>query len=187
MNYCELLHHNLDWTQHEVSFGVWHDGKCTGLLRIIPLGCELGEKREDPDAPRYTAYGIYSQVKVETEGLACTAFDFIAPRCYVDLYRLVKFGRGSAPAAVEFGGDDGGIEIHFQWRGDGDVSVVGHLPSSAYSIDHLLARDPLLLRKYMKTNVQIEFLLPPDKLDEPCTELEALLRFVRSVEEKESR
>jgi hypothetical protein len=187
VKYCELFHHNVDWTQHEVSFGVWEEGKCTGLLRIIPLGCELGEQREDPDAPRYTAYGIYSQVKVETNGFDCTAFDFISPSCYKDLYRLFMFGKESAPGAIQFAGQDGGVEIDFRWREEGDLSVVGHLPSPAYSIDHLLARDPLLLRKYIKTNVQFEFLVPPDKLEEASAELETLLAYVRSVEEKESR
>jgi hypothetical protein len=30
-----MTQHNLYWTQHEVSFGVWDQEKCTGLLAYL--------------------------------------------------------------------------------------------------------------------------------------------------------
>jgi hypothetical protein len=108
-----MCQQNFDWTQREVSFGVWGEQKCMGVLRVIPLGCELGEQREDPDLPRYVAYGIYIQVKLETPGVNCTGGDFVDPNQFRRLLALLK-GTLSSSDTASLLGDDGGVEVHWQ-------------------------------------------------------------------------
>jgi hypothetical protein len=181
-----MRQHNLYWTQWEVSFGVWEQEECKGLLRIIPLGCEVGEQRANPDAPPHSTYGVYVQVKIEQDEFKCTGFDFIHPGCFRDLHHMLKKLGNPAPAEAKLIGAEGGIEIDFHWREDGDVSVEGHVPARINPWDSYLARDPLLLRKCIKTLVDFEFLLQPEKIPESCDEIERLLEHIRSVEESYS-
>jgi hypothetical protein len=182
-----MTQHNLHWTQHEVSFGVWEHGKCSGLLRIIPLGVELAEQRGNPDARRYSAYGIYVQVKIEQDGFECTGSDFIHPNQFHELLEMLKRDHDDGSGKVKLRGDDGGIAIHFHCREEGDVSVAGQIPAMANPREYWLAKDPLLLQKRIMTMVNFEFLLEQRHVLESCEELEKLLAYVRAVEESEDR
>jgi hypothetical protein len=129
---------NVSWMQHEVSFGVWDQEKCTGLLRIIPLGCELEERRDDPDALPFSAYGIYVRVKVEADGFECTGADFIPPTRFRELLHLLE----GNPEAVKLVGDDGGVDVAFRWTEEGVVSVVGRIPAKGGARRVLLPSHP---------------------------------------------
>jgi hypothetical protein len=181
-----MSQHNLDWTQHEVSFGVWDRDKNMGLLRMIPLGCHTSEQREDPDSPRYTAYGIYIQVKLERLGLECTGYDFVHPNVFRKLLALLKNVMPPPPKVVLFG-DEGGIEILFDRQEDGYISVFGRIPGKGGISDSWFSGDSMRLRDAMKITVEFEFMLSPQQALESSEELENLLAHIRSVEEQESR
>ena len=182
-----MTHRNLYWPQHEISFRVGDEDNCGGLLRIIPLGCELQEQQEDPDAPGCSSYGIYVQVKIETIGVECSGGDFISPKQFRALLEMLKGGQKLSSNQVAIRGDDGGVDIHFQWREEGDVSVIGDIPATGGYSNAYFTANPLELRKTIKTSVRFEFLMEARDLREPCDELENLLEYVRSIEEKESR
>jgi hypothetical protein len=179
-----MTQHNLYWTQHEVSFGVWDREKCTGQLRLIPVGCEIDEQRDgDPDAPRYAAYGVYVQVKIEQEGFECSGCDFVHPRRFQELLAVLKGIGNPAPTEADLYGDDGGVEIHFRRQDDGDVLIVGQVPAKINLWEYDVRKDPLLLTKCIKTIVQFEFLLKPERAIQPCEDIEGLLAYLRSLEE----
>ena len=182
-----MAQHEWDWTRHEVSFGVWDREKCVGLLRVIPLGCHVSEHGGDPDSPRYAAYGIYVQVRVEGLGVECTGGDFVHPDQLRALLSLLKGDTPAPPAKALLCGDDGGIEIQFERSEEGYIAVDGRIPARGGTPEWMFSRDPLLLRTAMKTAVHFEFMLAPKQAIESAAELANLLAYVRTVEERESR
>jgi len=151
------------------------------------VGCELGEQRQDPDAPRYSVYGVYVRLKIEKDGFECTGGDFVQPNVFRELLAMLRGVQTTGPTTADLYGDDGGVEIHFQWREEGDVLVAGQIPATTNPWEYWLRTDPLLLRKQIKTIVQFEFLIDPQRIFQPCAELEHLLEYIRSIEERESK
>jgi hypothetical protein len=171
-----------DWTQHEVAFGVWDQGQWRGLLRIIPLGCEISEGKEI-DLERNSCYGIYVQVRIEAEEFLCTMGDFIHPNCFRELLEMLKSNDKRTVGTVDIQGDDGNVEIRFNWMEDGGVAVAGQMPSKNYPWENRLVQDPQLPRQFILTTVQFEFVVDQKYAVETCAEIENLLDYIRALEE----
>ena len=124
-------------------------------------------------------------MRVEQEGFHYTSHDFINPKCFSALHALLGDPKAGSKATVY--GDDGNIEIVFQWREEGDIQVAGRFPPDPESWDFYTARNPLLLRTQIKTVVQFELLLDPTRVAEQREELERLLDYIRAVEEENSK
>src|SRR5438093_1461244 len=114
--------------QYEICFGVWEQETCKGTLRLILLGYEAEERRDDFDNPRQKVYGLYVQARLEQGDFACSRWDFIYAADFRRLRELLAAERG-ASGKVEIRGAEAEIEIHFVRREEGGLSVVGRLPA----------------------------------------------------------
>jgi hypothetical protein len=127
---------------------------------------------------------MYIQVKLEQDNLQLSSGGFIDRGSLHDLRKALLSFRNRNPASVDLSSPEGNFAFRFSWRADeGCVSVTGSIPCDDSFWNWPRSRDPLLPTGWIKTRIQFEFWMPPERLSEPIDELDRLLDWIKSVEE----